>query len=1441
MRLSHSFIIVTVTQLVFIPSGYSAGDDNFPVASNMRQAYHYPTPTDFSSDTADGGGSSASTYGQVFMSSARDNERQRQPYADERAGHGEYSFSEQNSTMLNGYVTGEDTVLPAMKVGRHVNDVVGLDDSSDSTGTETALYGESDEQVVQFLKYAHSDSYVSNCKGRNINHGREKTLEVRHYLDRACVDRRSLLRFNLADFSPNSIRHAEILVRASHFDRRYVVHVLGPTNNDWLESGVTWRTSPTTEWTKNKGEGGGGYAQAGADAGAGAYKGKADGGQLRGRPICRWQRPPAMRRSFDTGLLRCDVTSHVRAHAGASLSLSLWGELHATRKATFHSRESDEEWLRPRMLITAAAHTAGCSRGLTMGPLAEDGTMEMSAPAFAPRDGSLEDVNPAPAPNADGERALLPDRFACVPPLRSCDKYPAPCLSTSASGTKDASKFSDTFTDVLGRPAADSYSTANSANSGAPSAMLPGDEVTGTGDGMGGVGGATNAAGAQWFKRKVPGSGGGGNRVRMCDTVASNAGSYGEIDAAANTGTAALSNDEKVLLGQAGDPDWNPSPCVLKSSGSDQRNTYEAASVPYKPNSPWHKTGGVRWDFASSATVRYFNIFGNTAQASQVRSEQQQPGGEESAGPPSINSIHPGDGASADVHQMYTYDIGRGEVEYQADMQSQYPGAAVNWGQYSWPKPQFHTGAHSHYSGGGGGGYSGQSVGFDGVSWSSSNYNSGYNRRLFSDVGSEDIQKLVAEKIMKPAKKIPTAPRAPPPAAVLVPALKKLLREQDGDTYDDDFSDAEEDADAKKTTKAKHPKSPPPAALAAARRRLGTTAAAAATQHTTTTVTSTGRFVPTGGGGVGGKGAGRGGSSLARTNAAVHEKLLEALRQYGVQRTNQDPRFTLSNEGKEVLDLLDRGAITTATTTAAKENAASATTATTTTPFSVQAAEDEWSRSEEGLRVLSEALHRERVERSLLSQAVHEALEEYKLGNLQEFYGSTIGARDDEIVPRGLAMYCRNDDVQRCDWLSPYSHASTLGYESTLSAGATASGGVAGLGQDLYERRGGTRRLVSEQRSSRHPVRARMNNDYERLSGTTSYAKNGALLGDDHYTDASGAGGGGRARGETLYDMSSSRDATGTAKTGRRLAGATGAKFEFSYQHYTSLQNAPDTTPTSAYQYYASPEVEAERLLTATTGLSGRSVDPHLGSSRGGARVSAHLERLGDTHPWRYSTLNSASGAAQCPMQGEKGHDCKAQFPTVVDCHPVTKTDANGNDIGEAGARPQWECSHKRHSNYCGQWDCDTLATEQMKLYELENVLRDTDKSNKREAQIEQIRVTTEITRKRQQAKAAKEQLKAQQVTEEREQDERRQRDEEELRRKNSWKLQGDSVGRSAITSNPGVSVEPGYGEIDQTTGQPKLLTWAMGGRDPDGQRPKATAWGSFENENGQLAHTSHI
>ena len=56
---------------------------------------------------------------------------------------------------------------------------------------------------------------------------------------------------------------------------------------------------------------------------------------------------------------------------------------------------------------------------------------------------------------------------------------------------------------------------------------------------------------------------------------------------------------------------------------------------------------------------------------------------------------------------------------------------------------------------------------------------------------------------------------------------------------------------------------------------------------------------------------------------------------------------------------------------------------------------------------------------------------------------------------------------------------------------------------------------------------------------------------------------------------------------------------------------------------------------------------------------------------------------------------------------------------------------------HTGQWDCDTLATEQMKLYELEIDERMQDIRNKKEAEEEYLRVTREITRQRQEAKVS--------------------------------------------------------------------------------------------------------
>lgn len=69
MHISHVLILGTI----LIPSTKAVHlgdleDDRLPVASvASRQDYHYPTTTDFG-DHEGGGGSSASTYEQTFMS-----------------------------------------------------------------------------------------------------------------------------------------------------------------------------------------------------------------------------------------------------------------------------------------------------------------------------------------------------------------------------------------------------------------------------------------------------------------------------------------------------------------------------------------------------------------------------------------------------------------------------------------------------------------------------------------------------------------------------------------------------------------------------------------------------------------------------------------------------------------------------------------------------------------------------------------------------------------------------------------------------------------------------------------------------------------------------------------------------------------------------------------------------------------------------------------------------------------------------------------------------------------------------------------------------------------------------------------------------------------------------------------------------------------------------
>jgi len=259
--------------------------------------------------------------------------------------------------------------------------------------------------------------------------------------------------------------------------------------------------------------------------------------------------------------------------------------------------------------------------------------------------------------------------------------------------------------------------------------------------------------------------------------------------------------------------------------------------------------------------------------------------------------------------------------------------------------------------------------------------------------------------------------------------------------------------------------------------------------------------------------------------------------------------------------------------------------------------------------VLTNALVREQTERTLWAQANHKALEEYKLANLHEFYHSPIGARDDETVVRGLAMYCRNDDVQKCDWLLPYK---------------------------------------------------------------------GEHMGSSRVLDS-----------------------------------------------------------------------HADHLTPAFTA------------------------RFNSTHPERYTTLNSASGPAQCPAQSYYQHDCKMQFPTVVNCAPRASS-------------PHWECSHERHSNYCGSWDCDHLADEQMQKYEREVEMQRLAADNTHKAQ-DAIEVMTLAVK---QAMTAVALMRANDIKEAKAAalafSRQQQLDDERLRREDSWgQSLGQGKGMSAMVRDP--------------------------------------------------------
>lgn len=653
--------------------------------------------------------------------------------------------------MINGFVTSEDTVLPAINVSG---------------------------EMVFFLKYAHSDAFIANCDGINTNFGRDPLLHTRHYLDRACVDRRSFIRFNLKDFTPNSVQRATLMMRAKHFDRNYVVHVMGPTGNGWIEGGVTWRLQPRF-----------------------------------GQPICRWKRPPDMRRHWDVGLLECDVTSHIRAHAGAHVSFALHGAFNIQKRASMFSREAEEEWLRPRLIIGTLSHQAACSH------------------------------TNASAGEASGEKAIWPDRHTCAPPLRTCSQFSPPCHDGQNSTLQD------------------SYTTSHSAYSGAKQAMS-----------------SEPAGDRHWFHREVP--------------------------------------------------------------ENSQTRAVEDISTPL-----------VQGHFQSTNSVRR------------------------------------------------------------------------------------------------------QLIGFA------------------DEVEGHDTRLRIAEEAI-------------------------------GLDADD----------------------------------------------------------------------------LAR----LYNRTALAL----------DPTRP--------------------------HNGTYAPTPPPTPPTSLQAKEDLWSRTEEAHRVLTNALQREQTERTLWAEANHKALEDYKLANLHEFYHSPLGARDDETVVRGLAMYCRNDDVQACEWLLPY-------------------------------------------------------------------------------------------KGE----------------------------HEGSYRVLDS---------------------HADHLTTAYTA------------------------RFNSTHPERYSTVHSASGPAQCPAQSYNQHDCKMQFPTVVNCSPRKHS-------------PHWACSHERHSNYCGSWDCDHLAEEQMSKYGREVQMQHLETDNNRNAQ-DALEVMTLAVK---QAMAAVAIMRANDIKDtnafELAQENARQLDDERIRREDSWgKSLGQGKGMSAFVRDPPPQLPTAWG-----------------------------------------------
>jgi hypothetical protein len=283
----------------------------------------------------------------------------RLPYTSSAQGHADFGLTREAAHSAAALAQ-----LDGGAIRRHVTEAMTLLPAIEPPADEAAK--PSNAGLLWYNKYASGDAFVANCDAGNANFGRAPRLEVRAYVDRACVSRRAFFRFNVSDFSALSVQRAILHVKAARFDRGLTLHVVGPTNEGgggpagsssepWHEDGLTWRTQP-------------------ADALA---------------PICRWTRPAGMdaRRGSHNGLghLSCDVTNDVRRHAGHQLGLhgnaaaldppdgvggggpavprrgeisfGVYALAHRTRRAELHAREAPLEMLRPRLLIGAREAT----------------------------------------------------------------------------------------------------------------------------------------------------------------------------------------------------------------------------------------------------------------------------------------------------------------------------------------------------------------------------------------------------------------------------------------------------------------------------------------------------------------------------------------------------------------------------------------------------------------------------------------------------------------------------------------------------------------------------------------------------------------------------------------------------------------------------------------------------------------------------------------------------------------------------------------------------------------------------------------------------------------------------------------------------------------------------------------------------------------------------